>query len=198
VLKIGLTGGIGSGKTTVSELFKQCGVPVIDADEIAHQLVTIGKPALQQIKQVFGTAFIDSEGVLNRQKMRDHVFSNPQAKQKLEAIMHPLIYDAIQSELSRLSGPYCIVCVPLLLETNMVTLVNRVLVIDCPVAQQIERVKKRTKITTERIQTIIDSQMVREMKLLKADDVIDNSATEANLVQQVNALHQLYISLSTL
>lgn len=198
MLKIGLTGGIGCGKTTVSQLFMAYNIPVIDADEIAHQLVEPKQPALEDIKKAFGTDFVTVEGVLDRKKMRDCIFSDIHAKQQLEAILHPLIYSAIQSKLTPLNTPYCIICVPLLFETKMEAIADRILVVDCPVAQQMERVRKRENMPDEKIQAIIDSQIARDIRLSKADDVINNAETENNLAQQVEKLHHFYISLSTL
>jgi dephospho-CoA kinase len=197
MLKIGLTGGIGSGKTTVAKLFAELLVPIIDADEIAHELVKPEQPALERIKQVFGVKFISSDGSLDRKKMRDCIFSDDLAKQKLEAILHPLVYASILSKVEQLNTSYCIICIPLLFETNMEHSADRILVIDCPVEQQLERVKKRENMTTEQIQSIINSQIAREMRVARADDIIDNTKTEANLIQQVSTLHRLYTSLST-
>lgn len=198
MLKIGLTGGIGSGKTTVTRLFAALKVPIIDADEIAHDLVKPGEIALTQIKHVFSTEFVTATGELDRKKMRDCIFSDEHAKKQLEAILHPLIYSRIQSKLAELHTPYCIICVPLLFETKMEALADRILVIDCPVEQQIERVKKREAMTVEKIQAIIDSQVARDIRLSKADDIINNAEMEINLRLQVKKLHHLYISLSTL
>lgn len=198
MLKIGLTGGIGCGKTTVTRLFAALNVPIIDADHIAHDLVQPKQPALTEIEKTFGTEFLTEEGALNREKMRDCIFTNKHAKQKLEAILHPLVYKTIQAKLAQLDTPYCIVCIPLLFETNMTHIVDRIVVVDCPVDKQLERVKKREKMATRNIQAIIDSQIDRTIRTAKANDIIDNSTTEAQLVQQVNVLHHLYISLSTL
>ncbi|WP_394751914.1 dephospho-CoA kinase [Crenothrix sp.] len=198
MLKIGLTGGIGCGKTTVTNLFVAHNIPVIDADEIAHQLVEPGQPALEHIKTAFGTDFVSVEGVLDRKKMRDCIFSDNYAKKKLEAILHPLVYSGLQSKLTQLHAPYCIICVPLLFETQMESIADRILVVDCSVAQQIERVKKRENMSAEKIQAIINSQIARDIRLSKADDIINNAETENNLAHQVKKLHQLYISLSTL
>ncbi|SJM93875.1 dephospho-CoA kinase [Crenothrix polyspora] len=198
MLKIGLTGGIGCGKTTVSQLFMAYNIPVIDADEIAHQLVEPGQPALEGIKKAFGIDFVTVEGMLDRKKMRDCIFSDNHAKQQLEAILHPLVYSAVQSKLTQLNTPYCVICVPLLFETKMEAIADRILVVDCPVAQQIERVRKRENMPDEKIQAIIDSQIARDIRLSKADDVINNAETENSLAQQVEKLHHFYISLSTL
>ena len=164
MLKIGLTGGIGCGKTTVAKVFEQLNIPVIDADDIAHQLVAIGQPALAQIQQVFGTDALNPDGSLNRKKLKEVIFSNPIQKQKLEAILHPLVYQAIQAELKQVNTPYCIICIPLLFETNMTHFVDRILVVDCPVETQIERVLRRDTMTRERIQSIIDSQVSRAFR----------------------------------
>lgn len=196
MLKIGLTGGIGCGKTTVARLFAELGAPVIDADQIAHQLVAQGQPALEQIAQQFGADILDPGGSLNRARLREIAFSDPAQKQKLEAILHPLVYQSIQAELERLSSPYCIIAIPLLFETNMAHFVDRVLVVDCPVEIQIARVRKRDQLTLERIQSIIDSQVSRDFRKSHADDLIDNSESDYRLAEQVKKLHNLYLSLS--
>jgi len=196
VLKIGLTGGIGSGKTTVARLFAELNSPVLDADAIAHQLVAKGQPALTRIQEAFGTDILKPDGALNREALRDLVFSVPGQKQKLEAILHPLIYKTLQAELEQMSAPYCIVCIPLLFETNMTHFVDRILVVDCPVETQIERVKNRDHMSMERIESIIASQASRALRKSKADDLIDNSKTDSGLAEQVKKLHNLYISLS--
>jgi dephospho-CoA kinase len=196
MLKIGLTGGIGCGKTTVARLFAELGGPVIDADQIAHQLVAKGQPALAQIARQFGADILDADGSLNRSRLREIVFSDPAQKQKLESILHPLVYQSIQAELERLSAPYCIIAIPLLFETNMAHFVDRVLVVDCPVEIQIARVRKRDQLTLERIQSIIDSQVSRDFRKSHADDLIDNSESDYRLAEQVKKLHNLYLSLS--
>lgn len=196
MLKIGLTGGIGCGKTTVARIFEQLKTPVIDADEIAHQLVAIGQPALAQIQQEFGTGVFNPDGSLNRKKLRELVFSDPKQKQKLEAILHPLVYQSIQAKLKQLNTPYCIICIPLLFETNMTRLVDRILVVDCSVETQIERVQKRDNMTIERIQSIIDSQVSRAYRKAQANDLINNSETDDRLAEEVKKLHNLYLSLS--
>lgn len=197
MLKIGLTGGIGCGKTTVARVFEQLKTPVIDADEIAHQLVAIGQPALARIRQEFGKDVLNPDGSLNRKKLRELIFSDPKQKQKLESILHPLVYQSIQAELNRLNTPYCIICIPLLFETNMTHLVDRILVVDCSVETQIERIRKRDNMTIERIQSIIDSQVSRAYRKEQANDLIDNSETDDRLAEEVKKLHNLYLSLST-
>ena len=196
MLKIGLTGGIGCGKTTVAEIFGQLNIPVIDADEIAHQLVAIGQPALAQIQQAFDKDILNPDGSLHRKKLRELIFSDPEQKQKLEAILHPLVYQSIQAELEPLHAPYCIIAIPLLFETNMTALVDRILVVDCPVETQIERVQQRDNMTLERILSIIDSQVSRAYRKTHADDLIDNSKTDDKLAEEVKKLHNSYLSLS--
>lgn len=198
MLKVGLTGGIGSGKTTVAKIFAKLNVPVIDADEIAHRLVEKGQPALAQIRQEFGPDILSQDGSLDRKKLGERIFSDPEQKQKqkLESILHPLIYKTIQSEVERLNAPYCIICIPLLFETGMAHFVDRVLVIDCPVEMQIERVKTRDNLTIERIQSVINSQISREFRKEKADDLIDSTVPDYRLAEQVKKLHNSYLSLS--
>ena len=196
MLKIGLTGGIGSGKTSVARLFAGLGSPVLDADVIAHQLVAKGQPALVQIQQAFGSNIVKPDGSLDRSHLRELVFSDPGQKQKLEAILHPLVYKTLQAELEQLSAPYCIICIPLLFETNMPHFVDRILVVDCPVETQIERVKNRDHLSTERIESIIATQVSRTLRKSRADDLVDNSKTDSGLAEQVKKLHNLYISLS--
>jgi dephospho-CoA kinase len=196
MLKIGLTGGIGCGKTTVARLFAELGSPVIDADQIAHELVAKGQPALKQIDQQFDAGILNPDGSLNRSRLREIVFSDPAQKQKLESILHPLVYQSIQTELERLNAPYCIIAIPLLFETNMTHFVDRVLVVDCPVETQIARVRKRDQLSLERIRSIIDSQVSRDVRKSHADDLIDNSESDYRLAEQVKKLHNLYLSLS--
>lgn len=197
MLKIGVTGGIGCGKSTVTAIFKQLNVPVIDADEIAHQLVTVGQPALLLIQHAFGSNSLNADGSLNRSHIRELVFSHPEQKQTLEAIIHPLVYQTIQTQLLLLTTPYCIISIPLLFETNKADFVDRVLVIDCPVIMQIKRVQKRDNLSLERIQSIIDSQVSRAFRIAHAQDVIDNTQSNTELAQQVEKLHNLYLSLSS-
>ena len=196
MLKIGLTGGIGCGKSSVAKVFEQLKIPVIDADEIAHQLVAIGQPALARIRQVFGADVLNPDGSLNRKTLRELIFSDLQQKQQLESILHPLVYQSIQAKLKQLNAPYCIICIPLLFETNMTNLVNRILVVDCSVETQIERIRKRDNMAIERIQSIIDSQVSRTFRKAHANDLIDNSETDDRLAEKVKKLHNLYLSIS--
>ncbi len=196
MLKIGLTGGIGCGKSTVSTLFSSFGIAIIDADDISRDLVQPQQPALEKIQQLFGQDIVAKDGALDRHKLRDIIFSDRQAKKSLEALLHPMIADAIQTKAASLEGAYCIISIPLLLEANMTNLVDRILVIDCPVAIQIERTKKRDNLATDKILAIINSQASRAAKLLQADDFIDNAQSAGKLAEQVKKLHNLYISIS--
>lgn len=197
MLKIGLTGGIGCGKSTVARFFTQLNVPVIDADELAHQVVEIGQPALTLIEQQFGAVSLCADGSLNRESLRDLVFSDPSQKQKLEAIIHPLVYQMIREQVALLNVPYCLISIPLLFETHQTDSVDRILVIDCPVDIQIKRVVERDHLTVERVQSIIDSQVSRAVRTAQADDIIDNTKTDTELAMQIEKLHNLYLSLST-
>lgn len=196
MLKVGLTGGIGCGKSTVAKIFSDLHIPILDADEIAHRLVEKGQPALTQIQQKFGPDILKPDGSLSRQNLREIVFSDLKQKQKLESILHPLIYRTLQTELEQLNAPYCIISIPLLFETNMTDLVDRILVIDCPVETQIERVQMRDNLTVERIQSIINNQVSRAYRRARTEDLIDNSTTDSGLAEQVKKLHNLYLSLS--
>ena len=194
MLKIGLTGGIGSGKSTIANLFNSLySIPVIDADIIAHQLVEPGQPALTLIQQTFGKAILNKDGSLNRDKLRDCIFSNADKKKQLEDILHPLIYNQMQSKFEKQTTAYSILCIPLLMETKMASFVDRVLVIDCPVEIQVERVKRRDQLSNQRISSIIDSQVSREYRISHADDIIDNSNSSTELAEQVKKLHNQYL-----
>ncbi len=196
MLKIGLTGGIGCGKTTVSKLFEQLNIPVIDADSIAHQLVEIGQPALKEIVEAFGSDIIDAEGSLNRKKLSQLIFSDKQQKHTLEAILHPKIYLSIQTAIKSVNSAYCIISMPLLFEANMIDLVDRILVIDCSIDNQIERVQKRDNMPLLQIQAIIDSQVSRTYRKAHANDIIDTTKSNHILAETVKKLHNLYIYLS--
>lgn len=191
--KVGLTGGIGCGKSTVSDLFKQHAIPVIDADEIAHELVAPGQKAVEQIKTNFGARCINPDGSLNRSGLRDYIFQDPQKKRLLENIIHPLVYAEIEQQLSQLTSPYAIISVPLLIETGMQSLVDHILVIDCPMEMQINRVKLRDKLSDSQIIAIINSQVSRAERLIHADSIINNTQGLNYLSQQVNTLHNRFL-----
>ncbi len=197
MLKIGLTGGIGCGKSTVAQLFNRLyNIPVIDADIIAHQLVEPGQPALSLLQQTFGLSIINSKGALDRNKLRDIIFSDRYKKHQLEKILHPLIYQTMQSEFEQQTSAYSILCIPLLIETQMTHFVDHILVVDCPVNTQIERVMQRDVLSKERISSIIRSQVSRKTRLSKANTIIDNSNSGSPLAEQVKKLHNQYLLLS--
>ncbi len=193
-LKIGLTGGIGSGKSTVCQLFSAFSIPIIDADIIAREVVAPGQAALAQIQQAFGDILL-ADGNLDRKKLGQIIFADPAKKQCLENILHPLIYQRLKTEAAAQPEPYVILAIPLLFETGMTDLVDRILVIDCPETLQFQRVKQRDQLDDAQIQRIIASQSSREERLRRADDIIDNSKSTAELAEQVKNLHNLYLSL---
>ena len=196
-LVAGLTGGIGSGKTTASNLFRELGVPIIDADEIAHALVVPGEPALAEIIAAFGEDIVDSSGALDRDALRTRVFANDTERQRLEAILHPRIRDRIQAEIRNITDPYCIVAIPLLLETGQTDLVDRILVIDTPEDQQISRIMARDKLDREEILDIIHAQAARDIRLAAADDIISNAGGLDELAGQIRARHAAYLEIAT-
>jgi dephospho-CoA kinase len=199
MLSIGLTGGIGSGKTTVADLFAAHGVPVIDTDLIAHGITAPGGVAMPLIASQFGLEFVAGDGSLNRAKMRERVFADGTAKAQLEAITHPLIRAETERQRSAAHGAYHIVVVPLLVEGGSRALrVERVLVVDCPIETQIGRVMRRNGFSREQVLAIIGHQATREARLAAADDIVvnDDHATLDSLRQDVDALHARYLSLA--
>jgi dephospho-CoA kinase len=195
-LVVAVTGGIGSGKSTAAKLFETLGAGLVDTDAIAHQLTQPGRPAVERIRKRFGDNYIDSQGALDRARMRNLVFSDTPAKRDLEAILHPLIRVEAMARVARVRAPYVLLVVPLLIETGGYRdLAGRVLVIDCSEQVQIERTISRSGLTEAQTRAIIASQASREQRLSAADDVIDNNAGLAELAEQVKALHARYVSL---
>ena len=196
MLVIGLTGGIGSGKSTVAEMFESLGVPIIDMDRIARQIVEPGQPALTQIKQAFGEKIVAASGQLNRQQLSKIIFDSVEKRQQLEAILHPLIRQETARQLAELKSPYCIVVIPLLLESEQRSLVDRVLVVDVPESLQITRTMQRDGISAAQVHKILAAQVGRDSRLNAADDVIDNSAAMEDIRHRVDELDQQYRALS--
>lgn len=196
MLRVGLTGGMGSGKTTVSALFRDLGVTVIDADDISRKLTTLGGAALPSILEAFGPSFFHSDGTLNRAALQQRVFADPEERRKLEQILHPMIYAELEECASRATSPYVVLCVPLLLETARRGWVDRVLVIDVPDAVQKERIRRRDGTDSELIEKILASQISREARLEQADDVIANENGRDALARQVAQTHQRYLELA--
>lgn len=194
---VGLTGGIGSGKSTVADLFAARGATIIDTDLIAHRLCAPDGAAIEAIRAAFGPAFIRADGAMDRTAMRDKVFSDPAAKQQLEAILHPLIRDQTERAAREAQGAYVMPVVPLLVESgNWIRRVTRVLVVDCPETLQIARVMQRNRLSQTQVHAIMANQASRTARLAAADDVIVNDADAGALAPQVDRLHALYLSLA--
>jgi dephospho-CoA kinase len=194
-LVVGLTGGIGSGKTAAAERFALHGIVVIDTDVIARELTAAHGAAMTAIKKQFGDEFITSEGALNRVLMRQKVFSDPAAKKKLETILHPMIRAESIKRIHAAKSAYVILAVPLLFETGgYAGLVNTTLVIDCDEAVQISRTISRSGMTQEQVRSVMAAQLPRAERLKHADQVIDNNGTIEDLTQQVDLLHKQYLA----
>jgi len=197
MLIIGLTGGIGSGKSTVSNIFTSIGVPVIDSDLTAREVVEPGQPGLAAIITRFGSTMLLPDGSLNRQYLRGLIFKDNRARRDLEQILHPLIRARTQEKLATLDTPYVILAIPLLVETGRIDSVDRVLVVDSPEQIQIERIRKRDEISQDDANSILAAQCTRAQRLEVADDIIDNSQTTDNLNEQVESLHKKYLLMAS-
>lgn len=195
-LVVGLTGGIGSGKSTAAWCFAQLGVPVIEADTLAREIVAPGQPALDAIVTAFGDELLTPEGSLDRRRLRERVFGDARQRERLEAILHPRIRREMQRRLRELDAPYCVLCIPLLLEAGQRDLVDRVLVVDAPPERQIERVQARDGTSRESIERIMRTQWSRSNRLAAADDVIRNEAGLEELRARVASLHEQYLRMS--
>ncbi len=201
IFRVGLTGGIGSGKSTVADRFVSLGAALVDTDVIAHRLTAPGGAAIATIRERFGAEMIAPDGSLDRAAMRAHVFSRPPAREALEAILHPMIRAASAAEVTdaaRAGAPYVLLAIPLLVESGAARhRVDRVLVVDCPEPVQVARVMKRSGLTGEQVAAIMRAQATREQRLAAADDVIDNGGDESLLDGQVQRLHATYVALGT-
>lgn len=195
-LVIGLTGGVASGKSTVGELFMQRGVPLLDGDHVAREVVAPPSPALAAIAARFGAGYLLADGSLDRRRLRERVFADPAALRELEAITHPLIRNRILDWQAAQTAPYCILSVAILLEAGMDRLCDRVLVVDVPAAAQLQRLVGRDGIAESLAQQMIAAQASRERRLARADDVLDNSADPGRLAAPVARLHALYLELA--
>lgn len=187
---VALTGGIASGKTTVSHWFAQQGVCIIDADIAAREVVATGSPALAQIQQHFGDDIITPEKTLNRSKLRDIIFNAPVEKKWLEALLHPLIRQHMVHEVAQSASPYAIAVIPLLIETEIPDFIDEICTIDCSLETQRKRLSLRDNTHTEIIEQILTSQATREQRLFFAEQIINNDEDEENLLKQLPALHQ--------
>ena len=199
---VGLTGGVGSGKSTIATMLSAHGAAIIDADAIAHQLTNTGGAAIEALRQTFGTAAIAADGSLDRARMRAHVFSDPAARTRLELVLHPMIRTAMRergAELIAGGCPYAVFVVPLLVETGSWRgNVDRVLLIDCSQATQIARVRARSGIDEKLAQKIIASQATRPQRLAAADDVLVNEAPLEEIQRRVEHLHRAYLRSATM
>lgn len=195
-MRIGLTGGIASGKTTVAGLFAQRNVPVIDSDAIARDLVAAGQPALARVVETFGTRVLARDGTLDRERMRTLVFAHPDERRRLEGILHPAILEEMERRSQHAGGPYQVVVIPLLIETNLASRVDRVLVVDASEATQIERLRARDGSSEAQARAMLGAQASREQRLARADDVIVNDGDRSALALQVDQLHTKYLALA--
>jgi dephospho-CoA kinase len=196
MLVIGLTGGIGSGKSAVAERFAARGVPIIDTDVIAREVVEPGTTGLAGVVEAFGPDVLDAEGRLERSRLGARVFSDPVQRQRLEAILHPLIREEMARRIAGLHAPYCVAVIPLLLETGQSALVDRVLVVDAPDEERYRRVEARDARPRAEIAAIMQAQIGRRERLAAADDVLANDGDLAHLERQVEALHHRYLQIA--
>jgi dephospho-CoA kinase len=195
---VGLTGGIGSGKSTVADMFAAHGVTLVDTDAIAHALTAPGGAAIPPIREAFGSEVISEDGALDRAAMRAIVFADAGARKRLEGILHPMIGHCCDLLIESASGPYTIVVVPLLVESGRWRdRIDRLLVVDCPVETQIARVMARNRFEREQVEAIMATQASRDARLAAADDIIDNGGDADAIAPQVEALHERYLALAS-
>lgn len=193
---VGLTGGIGSGKTTVANLFAAEGITLVDADIVARDVVAQGSKGLEAIVSHFGAEILTPEGELDRAKLRQRIFSHPEEREWLNQLLHPMIRQEMLAQVEKATSAYVIMVVPLLFENGLDRLVNRTLVVDISPELQISRTVKRDNVDASQVNNIINSQLSRSEKLARADDIIDNQGEISTLKREVLALHQRYLQLS--
>jgi dephospho-CoA kinase len=193
---IGLTGGIGSGKSTVASRFEKLGIEIVDADLLSREVVKPASPALQEITQHFGADILTASGELDRGRLRQIVFANPAERHWLEALLHPLIADLIRQRIAGCDSPYCLLVSPLLLETQQQALVDRVLVVDVSEQTQLKRVRHRDGSDETTIRAIIATQIDRQQRLQAADDVLNNEQSQTDVDAQIAGLHSRYLILA--
>jgi dephospho-CoA kinase len=196
VYRVGLTGGIASGKSTAAKFFGALGIPILDSDQIARDVVEPGQPPLERLVERFGPTILTTDGHLDRPALRDIVFSDPRARADLEALTHPAIGAAMEARSAAAGGPYQVLVIPLLVEKNLASHVDRVLVVDCDRELQIRRLRDRDGSTPEQAQAILAAQAPRSARLKAADDVITNEADMSAVQNQVAALHVRYLELA--
>ena len=196
VYRVGLTGGIASGKSTAAKFFGALGIPILDSDQIARDVVEPGQPPLERLVERFGPTILTPDGHLDRPALRDIVFSDPRARADLEALTHPAIGAAMEARSAAAGGPYQVLVIPLLVEKNLASHVDRVLVVDCDPQLQIRRLRDRDGSTAAQAQAILGAQAPRAARLKAADDVITNEADMSAVQNQVAALHTRYLELA--
>jgi dephospho-CoA kinase len=194
--RVALTGGIASGKTTVANLFAELGIPLIDTDVIAREVVEPGQPALAQVVATFGPDVLDADGRLDRRRMRERIFADPTAKQRLEAILHPAIRAEMERQSREVDGPYQVLVIPLLTEGKRRDHVDRVLLVDVPEELQIQRLMMRDGVTHEQARASLNAQATRAERLAMADDVVRNTGRVDDLRAEVAMLHTRYLALA--
>jgi dephospho-CoA kinase len=196
IYRVGLTGGIASGKTTVAEMLAELGAGVVDTDDVAREVVEPGETGLESIKREFGADVLLETGQLDRAAMRRLVFQDTDARSRLEAILHPLIRERTLARVGELDSPYAVIVVPLLVETDFDKIVDRVVVVDCPRETQLERLMQRDGIDEAAAETMLAAQTDRELRNARADDLIDNSASKSAVREQARALHGRLLALA--
>ncbi len=196
VFRVGLTGGIASGKSTAAKFFGALGVPILDSDQIARDVVEPGQPPLERLVERFGASILTADGHLDRPALRDIVFSDPRARADLEALTHPAIGAALEARSATAGGPYQILVIPLLVEKHLGSQVDRVLVVDCDETLQISRLRSRDGSTLEQVRSILDAQASRSTRLKAANDIITNEADMSAVQNQVATLHARYLALA--
>ncbi len=194
--RVGLTGGIASGKSTAAKFFGALGVPILDSDQIARDVVEPGQPPLERLVERFGQKILTPDGHLDRPALRDIVFSDPKARADLEALTHPAIGAAMEARSAAAGGPYQVLVIPLLVEKNLAAHVDRVLVVDCDEELQIRRLRDRDGSTLEQVQAILRAQAPRAARLKAADDIIHNDTDMSAVRDQVATLHERYLELA--
>ena len=197
MLRIALTGGIGSGKTTVSDYFRKLGVPVIDADEASHEVTQAGQAAVQNIADVFGDSVLDCDGNLDRPALRTIVFGDPESRKQLESILHPEIRQRMNEVATRTQSPYCLFSIPLLIETSQHPTYDRVLVVEASEDRRRSWIQARSDLTQSEITAILSAQVSDEQRRRAADDLLINDGGIDDLHARIDRLHQTYLALST-
>ena len=198
MLRIGLTGGIGSGKSTVAKMFQELEIDIIDADVIARNLTAKNSPLLTLIQNHFGSTILKADGLLNRELLRELIFKNAEDKSWLENLIHPKVRESILEAIFQVTSPYCIIVIPLLIESiDSIKFIDRICVVDASEDIQMERTSQRDQVSKEQVNSIINQQSSRQKRLAYADDIILNDYNLESLQEKVAALHQLYLQLAS-